>query len=165
MDGILGIQGGETVDVELAGRKFTLSTKTLRNYAEIENFILNRRPDVYRTALDWVASLPDAMRGGPEIRSVVESAMRIGSRARFATVDELDDYNRSISGSGHRLWLAAREAHPDLTVEQATEVCAKLTAAEWRRLESAIDKSDQTDSLKNSSGPAESESRAETKAE
>lgn len=149
MDGIVHVAGLDTVEVDLQAGKFTVSTKTLRDYAEIEAFILARRPDLYRETLNWFASLPDGIRGGSEIKQIVESALRVSNRARFAVTDEIAEYNNSVAGGGHRFWLAVREHHPEMNIEKCIEVIARSGEEDIAKIEYALDRAGQREILKN----------------
>lgn len=149
MDGIIHIAGGDAVEITIADGTFTVSTKTLRDYAAIEAFILARRPDLYQETLRWFSSLPDSIRGGPEIKEIVTAAMKAANRARFAVAEEIHEYNNSISGGGHRLWLAIKDHHPDVTVERCVEIIARSNAEDIAKIEYAIDQAAQKEILKN----------------
>lgn len=149
MDGIIHVAGGDAVEIEITAGRFTLSTKTLRDYAAIEAFILARRPDLYRETLAWFQSLPDSQRGGPEVREIVQAAMKVANRARFAVTDEIHEYNNSVAGGGHRFWLAAKDHHPGLTIEECVEIIGRSNATDIERIEYALDQAGQKEILKN----------------
>lgn len=154
-DGICNIASGDFVELKnWRGLDWTLSTKTLRRFAEIERFILSRRGDPLRTVLDWVATLPVDQRGLEVVARQVDAALRMHLRSRFATQEEIADYNNCPAGMGHRLWLACFEKHPDKTLEECTEHVLRASLDEIGRLSHALDGVDQTELLKNSDGHA-----------
>lgn len=157
-DGICNIASGDFVELKnWRGLDWTLSTKTLRRFAEIERFILGRRGDPLRTVLDWVARLPDEVfshgKAAAAISNQVEAALRMHLRSRFATQEEINDYNNTPAGMGHRLWLACFEKHPDKTLEECTEHVLRASLDDVARLSHALDGVDQTEQLKNCDGP------------
>ena len=156
-DGICNIASGDFVELKgWRGLDWTLSTKTLRRFAEIERFILARRGDPLAGVLNWVASLPPDLIGAEPVSRQVEAALRLQMRSRFATQEEIADYNNLPAGMGHRLWLACFEKHPDKTLEVCTEHVLRASLDEIARLSHALDGVDQTDQLKNCDGPASS---------
>lgn len=153
-DGICNIASGDFVELKnWRGLDWTLSTKTLRRFAEIERFILSRRGDPLRTVLDWVATLPVDQRGLEVVARQVDVALRMHLRSRFATQEEISDYNNTPAGMGHRLWLACFEKHPDKTLEECTEHVLRASLDDVARLSHALDGVDQTEQLKNCDGP------------
>ena len=153
-DGICNIASGDFVELkDWHGLGWKLSCKTLDNFAEIERFILGRRGDPLRAVLDWVNDLPADQRGLEIVARQVDSALRMHMRARFASQDEIWEYNNAPAGMGHRLWLAARESHPDMTLERCTVLVLRSDPANLRRLSHALDGVDETEKLKNSDGP------------
>lgn len=156
--GIANIASGDYVELRAwRGLDWTLSVKTLRNFAEIERFILARRGDVLATSLAWVAQLPKELLDDKQtIETVmrhIDQAMRLQMRSRFATQDEINEYNNTPAGMGHRLWLAAREHHSDRSVDDCTEHVLRASLDEIARLSDALDGVDQKEPLKNSDGP------------
>lgn len=157
------ISSGDFVELKgWHGLDWKLSCKTLGQFAEIERFILARRGDPLATVLDWSSRLPEDQRGLEAVTRYVAEAARMHMRARFASQDEIWEYNNAPAGMGHRLWLAARDAHPDMTLERCTEFVLRSSTVQLDELAKALDGSDQTEPLKNSIGPAENGAESET---
>ena len=142
--GVGNLAGLKTLTVTLGNATYTLTPRRLADYAAIDQFIFNRRPNVLAALVGLPENLPALERA--QIASVVVQA---GMRARFITPEESADYYESFAGLCHQTWLAARENHPDLTLEQVMVKVECSSRQQRRELDIAIRWTTEADELKN----------------
>lgn len=136
------ILGTDVSEMTVDGVTYKLSPKTVSDYAEIEKFILDRRPPV----MSILADIPQEAKPD-ERKRIIEELLAMAMQAPFVTIAEHTEYFRSSTGVAHQLLLAIRPNHPEInTLEQATEIVVK---AGFREAQKAASVSRQDDKIKN----------------
>jgi hypothetical protein len=119
MDGLHQVAAAQTV-IELDGKSYRLSPLKAKHYAEIERHILQSRPDPLEAVKSRLEGLPEHLQ-----RHLVGLAYDQLLRGPRVAADELWQWMNSREGACYALWLAVREQHPEVTLEE----CRRLVEA------------------------------------
>jgi hypothetical protein len=115
---------GADQTVEIEGRTYRLGPLTLKDYGEIENRIIARRPDPVALVLQSLHGLNPRQQ-----EFLLGRAYDRAAAARQATIAELDLWKRTPEGVCYLFWLMVRKGHPEITFERAAELVEHLATA------------------------------------
>jgi hypothetical protein len=145
MDGLLNLSGQRSVTVEINGKQWTFDTAYLRDYAEMEQYILSHRPD----PLEGLAGLPDDVRA-----DAVRVAMQQRQRSPFVSMSELAEFESSVHGVAWRVWRALRNNHPEIAgIDDAYQFIEDAGNEHWGTILTTLDIAEEKDLIKNSESP------------
>lgn len=104
------------------GTTYTLTPKSIEDYAEIDSFILSRRID----PLSLIGNIPSGL-SSAERQRIIDAMIDRATRARMVMPIEIQEYFSSITGISHQLWLALKTNHPEINcLEKATHLVLKM---------------------------------------
>lgn len=102
--------------VRVLGKEYTLRPLTVGTYAEMESFIVNRRPDPLSIASEAVKRLPSNHHD-----AVWKAAMSQAVTARTVTAEEAAAFENSVDGLAWKLWQCMRQDHPEIDSTDAAK--------------------------------------------
>lgn len=108
MDGLSYLTTRRFITREICGRTLTFTVAVLAEHAEKEQYILSLKPSPLETLASLPASTPISVR-----TRIEETAIRIATKARFATRDEEAEFDNSLHGLAWGLWRALRDNHEE----------------------------------------------------
>lgn len=107
--------------VEIGGRTYRLAALTLRDYGEIENRVVARRPDPVAVALRSLEGLSPRQQ-----EFLLGRAYDRAASAGRATAAEVDQWKQTPDGFCYLFWLMIRKHHGEITLERAAEMVERL---------------------------------------
>ncbi len=121
-------------EIEIDGRSYRLGPLVLRDYGEIENRVLARRPDPLAVAAGSLAGLEPAQQ-----EFLLGRAYDRAATAATASEDEIEQWKRTPDGLCTLFWLMVRKHHPEITREQTGELVEQLAHESREQLRRRID--------------------------
>lgn len=146
MDGISHLAGERIAKLTLAGREYTLTTQTLEEYSEREQYILSLKPDPMALLSRIPASLDLEQR-----QKLEDRIFRDAQRPQVVSIEDEAAFDNSIRGQGWRLWRALRKHHPEIdSVDKAIQLMEQAGAEALEETKRKLDRSEEKDLLGNS---------------
>lgn len=105
MDGLFNLVGRRTVDLTAHGKTYTLTLRTLADYAIKEAAILQTAGNPY----DGITKLTDDQQRVQAIKAIAE----VASRPKIATLADEQRFDNSMRGIAYNVWRCLSVAHPD----------------------------------------------------
>ena len=146
MDGISHLAGERVTKLKLGDREYTLTTQTLAEYSEREQYILSLKPDPLALLSRIPGDIPAELRS-----QLQERAWREASLPRVVSMEDEAAFDGSLRGMGWRLWRALRKHHPEIdSVDKAVDLIEEAGAEAVDAARRAIDRAEEKDLLGNS---------------
>lgn len=164
-----------STEMTLGRLKLTLTTKLAKHWAQVEQYILSKRPNMIDEMFRRITS-GEFGDDTDLARELMSLAMDKERQARFASRTEVNEFSASLEGSAYWVWLSARENDPALTFKQVMaamfeemEVVSEKDAEQAahdlaENLMRALNAVSGEDSRGNSTGPNPTEGEGETTA-
>lgn len=133
MDGLHALAAGE-YHLTIGGNEYRLAPLRICDYAEIETFLLSRRPDPLDAVIPKLAHLPEPLQ-----RHLLSEAYQELRRGRRVSLDEINEWLATPHGEVYQFWLSIRQHHPEITLERAEELVRVAGAEENESLQQAMD--------------------------
>jgi len=121
MDGLNQLTAADHT-IAVGGRTYRMSPLTLKDYGEIENRILAKRPDPLAAAIEKLQGL-----GRKQQEFLLGRAYDRAVSARYVTAEELDHWRRTREGFCYLFWLMLRKHQPEISLEEAGRLLEQLT--------------------------------------
>ena len=142
--------------VTIGDETYTLRPLTVGIYAEMESYVVSRRPDPLAVASEAVKSLPPSQHD-----AVWKAAMNQAVNARIVTADESAAFENSVDGLAWKVWQCLKQDHPEIdSVKAATELLIKAGDAHFEEIARATEIASGEADIKKSSGQAEAAAEA-----
>lgn len=125
MDGLRRV-AGITAPIELNGKVYRTKAWSLGGRAEIESYIVSKRPPILDEVAKQIHLVPAGLH--PQI---LDAAMRRLEQGSIATEKEVLEFLSTAEGGAYLFWQAVRDHHPEVaTLADATEIVKPLTLGE-----------------------------------
>lgn len=128
MDGLNRLTGADQT-IEIGDRTYRLGPLTLKDYGEIENRILARRPDPIATAVEHLDGLSESQQ-----QYLLGRAFDRAVSGRWVRASEIDEWKQTHDGFCYLFWLMVRKAHPEVTLGRAAELIQQLADGSQQEL-------------------------------
>lgn len=114
-------------EVEIEGKKYTLTRMTAAGWGKVEQRITSLREDP-----SAVASKLLAVEGlsKEERREILGKAYDDSLKRNLVTAEEVEAFRTSVSGAYYQFYLCLQENHPDVSEDEAS----KLFESMWEEL-------------------------------
>lgn len=108
--------GADYREVEILGKKYKFRPLRVGAYAEMESYIVSRRPDPLLVASEAVRKLPPSQHD-----AVWKAAMCQAVAGRTVTAEEAACFENSVDGLAWKVWLCLHENHPEIDSPEAAK--------------------------------------------
>jgi len=120
MDGLNRLTGADQT-IAVGDCTYRLGPLTLKDYGEIENRILARRPDPIAVAVGHLEGLSEEQQ-----EYLLGRAFDRAVSGRWVRSSEIDEWKQTHEGFCYLFWLMVRKSHPEVTLERAAELIQQL---------------------------------------
>lgn len=142
--------------VEINGVKYKLRPITVGAYAEMEAFIVSRRPDPLDIASAAVARLPKSQHD-----AIWRVAMDRAITARTVTQEDAEAFENSVDGLSWKLWQCLKDNHPEInSLDAARDLLIAAGEDNFQKLAMSVQVASGEADLGKSTGQAEAEAEA-----
>jgi hypothetical protein len=143
--------GVDCKHIVIAGKQYKLRPLTIGIYAQMESFIISRRPDPLAIASEAVRKLPQSQHD-----AVWRAAMNQAVAARTVTAEEAAAFENSVDGLAWKLWQCMVENHPEIdSIAAAKALLIEAGEQHFELLARSVEIASGEADLKKSSGQVE----------
>lgn len=131
MDGLHEMVGAG-VPIEIGGKTYQLSTLKAKHWGEAAKVLISKRKSPMAIAKEYVQGLPAEAQ-----RTLIELAYKDERDGELVPNYEIAKWFRTDEGFVWKFWAQIRQAHPEITIEQAEAMLHQLDAETRAKAESA----------------------------
>ncbi len=142
--------GADSRQITILGKPYTMRPLTIGVYADMEAFIISRRPDPLAIASEAVKRLPAAQH-----ESIWRAAMNQAVAARTVTAEEASAFENSVDGLAWKVWQCLKQDHPEIdSMDAARQLLIAAGESHFEQIARATEIASGEADLKKSSGQA-----------
>ena len=132
-------------------KTYTMRPFTVGMYAEMEAYIVSKRPDPLTVASEAVSKLPSNQHD-----AIWKAAMNQAVNARTVTAEEATVFENSVEGLSWKVWQSLKCDHPEIDSPiKARELLVKAGEEKFEEIALAVEIASGEADLKKSTGQAD----------